>query len=149
KSEQTAYLLEYFQSFIDYFRPGFVVVENVPGLLKHKDKSILSSFIEFLDSNDYKLDDGIIDASHYGVPQRRKRYLLIATRLKDITPQLPQTSSEKQPVVSEHIGEKRGLKPLKAGEFDAEDPLHRAAALSEKNLQRLKRTSKNGGDRRG
>src|SRR5262249_20154713 len=36
KSERTAFLLKHFQKFIRYYRPGFVVVENVPGLYKRK-----------------------------------------------------------------------------------------------------------------
>lgn len=77
KSERTAFLLKQFQKFIRYFRPGFVVVENVPGLLNQKQRSILPDFIRFLERLDYVWIDGIINANHYGVPQNRMRYLLI------------------------------------------------------------------------
>src|ERR1700678_1876400 len=38
KSKQTAFLLQHFERFISYFRPGYVVIENVPGL-KIKDRA--------------------------------------------------------------------------------------------------------------
>lgn len=41
KSVQTAFLLKQFERFIKAFRPGFVVIENVPGLFRRKDNDIL------------------------------------------------------------------------------------------------------------
>ncbi|MBN8707829.1 MAG: DNA cytosine methyltransferase, partial [Verrucomicrobia bacterium] len=45
KARRTAFLLHQFQKFISYFLPGFVVVENVPGLKKQKKHTILPDFI--------------------------------------------------------------------------------------------------------
>ena len=80
KSARTAFLPKQFQKFIRHFQPGFVVVENVPGLRSRKEKTILPGFIEFLSNLGYSCDEGIINANHYGVPQNRLRYLLIASR---------------------------------------------------------------------
>lgn len=74
KSVQTAFLLKQFQKFIKAFRPGFVVVENVPGLYRRKDNAILRSFVLFLEKNHYSFVQGVVNARDYGVPQNRMRY---------------------------------------------------------------------------
>lgn len=143
KSEKTAFLLEHFERFIGHFRPGYVVVENVPGLLTKKHQSILPGFLDFLKKNGYIWGDGIVDASHYGVPQHRKRYLLIASRCVDKV-QLPKASTGKTPTVKQYIA---NLPVIDAGEVYSKDKLHRASVLSRENLKRIRRTPINGGDR--
>ena len=146
KSKRTAFLLQHFERFISYFRPGYVVVENVPGL-KRKDRSILPQFLKFLAQEAYSYSDGIVNANHYGVPQHRRRYLLIATRLHDQV-SLPLPYKKAALTVRGAIGKKSGLPVLSAGELDGRDELHRAAILSEQNLKRIRRTPPNGGNRR-
>ena len=148
KSTHTAFLLRHFERFIDHFRPGFVIVENVPGLLRRKVQSILPEFISFLDKLGYSYADGIVNASHYGVPQSRQRYLMIASNCRTIE-SLPVPVLGELPTVRQFIGSAAGLKSLAAGERDTKDALHRAAALEPHNLQRLATTSHNGGDRSG
>jgi DNA (cytosine-5)-methyltransferase 1 len=146
RSEKTAFLLKHFERFIEYFRPGFVVVENVPGLLTKKKHSILPAFLEFLAELGYTYKDAIVDSIGHGVPQHRNRYLLVATRTaKAIT--LPKEHRDRQLTVRQFIGRGRKLKRLRAGQRDGKDPLHVAANLSPKNLSRLKKTPANGGDR--
>lgn len=145
KSEQTAFLLKHFQKFIRYFRPGFVVVENVPGLYKRKDESILPGFLEFLRELGYSWADGIVNTNHYGVPQNRLRYLMIATRLP-INLSLP-VAENSRPVVSEFIGAEKGFAQILAGYKDESRFQHWCSSLSEKNLKRIKVTPRSGGDR--
>jgi DNA (cytosine-5)-methyltransferase 1 len=150
KSEKTAFLLLHFQRFIKEFLPGFVIIENVPGLKNKKEQSNLPNFLDFLEKNGYKIDDGVVNASYYGVPQHRLRYLMLATRLNYITPKLPTPNKKKVRTVRDAIGtlSRVNLNPLKAGERDSFDFLHRAAALSPENLSRIKKTPKDGGDRK-
>lgn len=57
------------------FRPKAVMMENVPGLSEH------GSFLKLcrdLQKLGYKVRWDIKDARHYGVPQRRKRLILVA-----------------------------------------------------------------------
>ena len=94
RSEHTAFLLQQFQTFNRYFKHGFIVVENVPGLFRNKDQSILPDFIDFISKRGYVWSDGVINAHDYGVPQNRKRYLLVATRLsKSIVLPAPEVGS--------------------------------------------------------
>lgn len=82
-SKKTAYLLLEFQRFVEIFLPGFVVIENVPGLERKSDVSALPHFLQMLRENKYQYAHRVINAVHYGVPQNRKRYLLIASRIND------------------------------------------------------------------
>lgn len=146
KSKRTAFLLKQFEKFISYFRPGFIIVENVPGLIQRKKQSVLPGFIEFLDALGYAWSDGIINAHHYGVPQHRVRYLLIATRL---TPTISLPAPEPNPLltVSAFIGITNGFKNIAAGHRDLTNFQHTSSALSPRNLLRIQLTKKSGGDR--
>jgi DNA (cytosine-5)-methyltransferase 1 len=146
KSAQTAFLLKHFQRFIDYFRPGFVVIENVPGLYKQKETP-LSDFTEFLKTNGYVFDEGIINANHYGVPQNRKRYLLLASRVSEKI-LLPRPEKNSCLTVRSYLGEGNGFQKITAGHRDDSIFLHTASKLSPQNLQRIRLTPKSGGSRK-
>ena len=146
KAAQTAFLLKQFEKFIRYFRPGYVVVENVPGLYTRKKQTILPDFIRFLEYLGYVWDDGIINANYYGVPQNRMRYLLIATRLASQIV-LPPAVSDAQLTVNAFIGVANGFKTITAGHRDASDFLHTSSKLSPDNLRRIRMTPRSGGDR--
>lgn len=146
KAKRTAFLLQKFEKFIRYFLPGFVVVENVPGLLKQKENSILPDFIAFLERNGYRCKDGLIDAINYGVPQHRIRYLLIASRIAGEM-SLPWPEPNDGLTVRSFIGRANGFKQIAAGDRDFTDFQHTACALSETNLRRIRCTDKSGGAR--
>lgn len=146
KSGRSAFLLRQFEKFIRHFRPGFIIVENVPGLYTWKQHSVLPAFIEFLERNDYAWNDGIINANHYGVPQNRVRYLLVATRVLP-TVELPKPKPNPSLTVAAFIGEEHGFERIDAGRRDESDFQHTASALSPLNLRRIKLTAKSGGSR--
>jgi DNA (cytosine-5)-methyltransferase 1 len=146
RSQRTAQLLRHFQKFVRHFLPGFVLVENVPGLYRRKKENILPRFLEFLDREGYVWSDGIVNANHYGVPQRRMRYLLLATRLSD-TISLPEPEINPNLTVDAFIGVKNGFQAIAAGHQDPTPLLHSAAVLSPKNLKRISLTKKSGGNR--
>lgn len=146
KSKQTANLLENFQRFIRVLRPGFVVIENVPGLHNKKNETTLSNFHLFLKKQGYFFDDGVVNASHYGVPQNRMRYLLIASKeIKNI--KLPPPDTNGRLTVSDFLGINNGFANVTAGHRDSTKFQHTSASLSSENLQRIKLTPKSGGDR--
>jgi DNA (cytosine-5)-methyltransferase 1 len=143
---QTAHLLKQFQKFIAHFHPGFIVVENVPGLYSRRSDSILPSFLSFLGRHKYAYADGVINANHYGVPQNRRRYVLVATRLTRRIG-LPVTQMTSDLTVSGFIGPANGFQTIPAGHRDGSEFLHTAAGLSPKNLRRIAVTAKSGGTR--
>lgn len=115
--------------------PDFVTMENVPQLLDHR---IFSDFIESLKG--YHVWHKVIQCAQYGVPQTRKRLVLLASRLGPIA-LTPPAHINGRATVRAAIS---GLKPLSAGDADPNDALHSACSLSELNLQRI-RASKPGG----
>jgi len=147
KSQETKNLLEDFQKFVEYFKPGFIVIENVPGILNKFEESPLKAFLEFLKQEKYHFKYDVINASHYGVPQTRRRFLLIASRVsKKIELPKPDTKTM-QPTVRQFIGDKKVFKPIVAGQKDETEFLHTTASLSDKNIKRLLLTPQNGGTR--
>ena len=145
KSRSSAFLLHEFERFVNWYRPGFVVVENVPGLLSKKRLSLLPRFKKFLRKRQYAFAHAIVNSNHYGVPQNRRRYLLIATRLAKAV-QLPATT-KKRFVVRDFLGTKNGFPAIEAGHEDSTQFLHTAASLSGDNLKRILCTPVDGGTR--
>ena len=146
KSIKSKNLLMNFARFIEYYRPGFVVVENVPGILTRKD-SILPYFLKQLQKLGYgNIDYKIVDLCKYGVPQSRRRFSLIATRIEGIHVSLPQADDDVA-VLKDFIGVNHGFLPIEAGHKDRTDFNHTAAGLSEICLRRIKKTKADGGSR--
>jgi len=146
KSTETKNLLNEFRRFVDYFKPGFIIIENVPGLAKRKEESNLDGFLGYLGANGYAYTYGVINANHYGVPQNRKRFVLIASRvLKTI--KIPEPENDPSLVVKNFIGVENGFPKIEAGHTDNSNFQHSTAHLSEKNILRLKKTLPDGGNR--
>jgi DNA (cytosine-5)-methyltransferase 1 len=135
-------LLYEFARLIEDIKPEIISMENVPGLAKFDKADVFSGFLKILLDNDYHVDYKIIDCPQYGIPQKRKRLVLLASRLGPISI-IPEThtSPEKYVKVKDVIGH---LEPLQSGEISKNDPIHRASKLSDINLQRI-RQSKQGG----
>jgi len=142
-----ATLLISFGALVDKFKPGQVLIENVPGITRMKGFSAYRRFLRILKLNGYKYDDAILDAKHYGVPQTRRRYVLFAMRHRK--PKLPArscgTGLESYKTVREAIAH---FPPIAAGERHKLFPNHEAASVSDINLKRLRYTPHDGGDRR-
>jgi DNA (cytosine-5)-methyltransferase 1 len=144
-SQKTRLLLEDFQEFVDYYRPGYIFIENVPGL-NTKPESPLGRFKAFLSANNYVFNDGVINAKYFGVPQNRRRYVLIATRIKKEI-HLPKEDKSAIKTVQQAIGDCTKYPPIEAGTRDNTDFIHTSANLSDINKKRLSLVPKNGGDR--
>ena len=146
KSENNRNLLTHFQRFVEYYNPGYVVIENVPGIQRNAEESKLNVFTQFLQENGYGCDAGVINANFYGVPQNRKRFLLVASRVnKNIRLPLPDAAG---PVVRDFIGVENGFEKINAGHRDETDFRHSCAGLSDIMLKRLALTPKDGGTRK-
>lgn len=120
-------LVERFGELIQEVQPDLVTMENVPPLLR---APVYKRLLESLKG--YWIDSQVVDCRTIGLPQTRKRLVLVASLLGPI--RLPQFA-RKQISVRETIGT---LPPLRAGEMDAHDRLHRASALSSVNLKRIR-----------
>lgn len=145
--DNTARLLGQFSRFIEALEPGQVFIENVPGLVKVPGYSSYKRFCNLLERLGYSYCEGVLDAKRYGVPQTRRRFVLIAVKDTQATLPAPTHGPGRLPYlkVEEAI---RGYPPIAAGEIDPTIPNHRAARLSPLNLTRLQHTPHDGGDRR-
>ena len=119
-------------------KPHFVTMENVPQLVDHR---VFAEFIASL--NGYHVWWDVIECARYGVPQTRKRLVLLASSVGKVAllPPPPVDERDGMPTVRKAIGH---LKAIRAGGSDPDDPLHSACSLSPLNLKRI-RASKPGG----
>lgn len=145
KSKKTRFLLANFQSFVDYYRPGYVFIENVPGLEK-KEESPIKKFKDFLTDAGYVFDDAVINAKYFGIPQNRRRYVLIASRINDNI-SLPKEKKEEIITVRQAIGDFSLFQPISYGVKDKSSFMHSTAKITEKNFQRIQSTPPDGGGR--
>lgn len=146
KSAYSKNLLSDFQRFIKFFMPGYVVVENVPGLLSAKNNHVLLSFLDFLTFHNYKYEYRVIRTDQYGVPQRRKRFVLIASRTsRELVFPVPENNPDL--TVRNYIGEHNGFYKIPDGHIDKSDFNHSTSLLSPLNRKRIQITPKDGGTR--
>jgi DNA (cytosine-5)-methyltransferase 1 len=84
-------------------RPPVVVMENVQGLTYKKHTAYLEWIVWTLEYHGYVVEWKVLNAADYGVPQTRKRFILIA-RNDGVAIKWPDPTHSKDP-------EKTGLKP--------------------------------------
>lgn len=70
-------LFEEFASYINFFRPKIFILENVTGLATHKNGGTISAMQECFKNLGYECDWRLLNAAHYGVPQKRERLIMI------------------------------------------------------------------------
>ena len=132
-------LLRKFGSIIKDVKPEIVTVENVPRLLNH---DVFGEFMGTLRDVGYSNPFvAVVNCFEYGVPQLRKRLVVLASRLGAIKLVDPVRSDSRLPSVRQFI---YGMENIEAGSESASDPLHKASGLSSKNLDRI-RHSRPGG----
>lgn len=129
-------LLTEFGRLVRETNPDLITMENVPQLLHHP---VFDKFLAQLSG--YEIAHETVECARYGVPQTRKRLVLLASKLGPI--RLLSAEEWNMPIQTtrDTIGE---FPRLKAGGSDLKDPLHSACRLSEMNLRRI-RASKPGG----
>ena len=77
-----------FVKIVKYTLPQFIVIENVTGLLaKKNEKTLKAIFSKFIPLG-YKMGVQVLSSQHYGVPERRRRTIIIGTRV-NATPSFP------------------------------------------------------------
>lgn len=129
-------LLYHFSRLIKEVQPELVTMENVPDVIKHQ---VYHDFIEELEKLGYMVTAQEVACVQYGVPQTRRRHVILASKIGKI--QLIEPTHQKPVCVKEVIAD---LEPLVSGQRSTTDPLHVVAKLSELNLERI-RASKAGG----
>jgi DNA (cytosine-5)-methyltransferase 1 len=129
-------LLNHFGRLVAATMPDIVTMENVPTVTKH---SVFKNFKKTLERLGYTVWVDVVDCAKYGLPQRRRRTVLLASRLGDIKLRDPVASETR--TVKDVIGD---LSILRHGGTDKGDRLHTASRLSDLNYKRIQH-SKQGG----
>lgn len=70
-----------FVRFVKNIKPKIIVVENVTGLLAKKNINTLKSIFKCFEKLGYNLDIRVLSSHHYGVPQIRRRVIIIGNNL--------------------------------------------------------------------
>lgn len=87
KNDKRIYLYEYYIKFLNEFSPSFFIFENVKGLLSFKDidnKLLLPKIIKAFENCGYHIDYKLLDASKFGIPQKRERLFIYGYKHEQI-----------------------------------------------------------------
>jgi DNA (cytosine-5)-methyltransferase 1 len=138
-------LLYSFATLIEGVQPDIVSMENVTQLASHKKGVVLKDFVKKLRDMQYSVTVYSVNAVNYGVPQRRRRLILFASKHGDIN-LIPPTHIKNNKIntlrtVEDAIG---NLPSIIDGEICKTDPLHRSRKLNPINRLRIAATSEGG-----
>lgn len=132
-------LLYQFGRLVAETKPDLVTMENVRGLAA---EAPFKAFLHTLTTFGYNIKYAVLNAADFGAPQQRKRLVLLASRLGPVQmPTATHPGAGRWVTVRDAVS---ALPPIADGEVCIQDPLHRAAALSDLNKQRV-RASRPGG----
>ena len=112
---------------IELFKPGLVIIENVPSVI-HSSEGVVQATQNRLEQKKYTVKHLNVNFLDLGIPQKRKRHVLIASKDKEFCESLSTPTIRKQnPTLGEFIsrlGEEEGI-------------MYRSGKLSQENRQRL------------
>jgi DNA (cytosine-5)-methyltransferase 1 len=142
EASRRSYPMYRFMTLVKHVKPEIVSMENVPDLSDARKYPVFDEFVRALEALEYKVSFKKVDASKYGVPQKRHRLVLLASRLGPISLIAETHTDEEVLTVKEAIGK---LPRLADGKMHSTDALHRSSKLSDTNKQRIAATPKDGG----
>lgn len=123
KADKRNNLVFDFIKWVSTIQPRFVVMENVSGITNISDDFINKVKKEYRDAG-YKVKDKVLNSASYGVPQKRKRYILIGVHnTEDKLPSFPP--------VTHHISSKETQKDLKKFSKTLKKPVSIGEAISD------------------
>ncbi|MBZ9801180.1 DNA cytosine methyltransferase [Mesorhizobium sp. ES1-6] len=144
--ERDSNLLTEAAKFVERFRPEMVLSENVQGIGDPKYGGVWDDFKAQLGRLGYATGSKVVCTSNFGVPQYRRRSILVAVRRELANPAFLTTGDPGDLVVPEvdpnnvvkTVQAAIGHMPaLAAGATDPKIPNHKTRSLSDLNLKRL------------
>ena len=144
KDERKILLLA-FAKIIEECPPDFIIVENVPGLNNAIGKEIYEKFLKVLKKHDFSEAADLLDAKHFGVPQTRKRFILVASKHGSISLPTPEVDTSQFATVRECI---KKYPAIADGEASADYLNHTSRKLKTHLLRIVQAVPKDGGSRR-
>ena len=141
KKDDKWQLLYRFAHLIQKVRPHVVSMENVPALKKFDNGKVLQDFLSSLEKCGYTTKTYEIYCPDYGIPQEQTRLVCFGSLFGTVSMIPPTCNKNDYKTVAETI---KYIPPISAGETSIEDPLHRAASLSELNMERIRQSEPGG-----
>lgn len=92
--DERNFLFEHFVSVVNFLRPKYFVMENVPNLLTAENGYFQNELQDLFESKGYSLSCGNLNAADFGVPQNRRRAVLIGKRGRVTVPMPRPISSQ-------------------------------------------------------
>lgn len=134
RDDRNQLILEYVR-FVHDLKPYTIMMENVPGIVNYY---LFKKVITFLKDLGYNLDYNIVHIEEYGVPQRRRRFVLVGSLLGEI--HIAEGNGRKM-TVRKSIGK---LEPVET----STDPVHKILSKrSERIMELISLVPKDGGSR--
>lgn len=78
--DERNFLFKYYVKVVDLVKPHYFLMENVPNLLTAEGGYFRKEIEDLFNSMGYQLNMGVLNASDYGVPQNRRRAVIIGKR---------------------------------------------------------------------
>lgn len=134
RDDRNGLVLEYLR-FVKALKPLTIMMENVPGLINYV---LFKRVVKELENMGYHPKTKVVSIQEYGVPQRRKRLVMVGSLLGELETAKP--TGEKV-TVRDMIGHLEAIGKTK-------DPVHKIVASHRAEvMRRIKATPKNGGSR--
>lgn len=86
KSDKRNDLVFAFANIIKDVKPDWFIMENVPGIMSAHNGSYIDAIRKFFTKNKYRTEIRMINTADYGVPQKRKRFILFGTKTDLMVP---------------------------------------------------------------
>ena len=118
--------------------PRFFIIENVPGIGGARGREVLALFMSRMKSEGYAIHQTVLDAQHFGVPQRRRRFLIVGEFIPENSAAYFQWP---KPKLGSPVSVRHAISDLPSPPTDGSEhpdyPNHRADRLSPLNRQRM------------
>lgn len=137
-SEKSWSLLDEFARLAKATRPHVVTMENVPRVVS---AHVFQEFVDELSGEGYEVHYCSCYGPAFGLPQHRRRLVLIASRIGRIDVPKGDRSAGNYLSVRDAI---YGLRPIKHGTADPHDPLHASRSLADINYRRIRASAPGG-----
>ncbi len=138
-------LMHAFARICEAYSPDYIIMENVPEIITGRFSHYFEKTKTSLKASGYSLTYDILDLSLFGVPQRRRRAVVTGSKTSPIPLPEPVFDAENAPTVRNAISH---LAPIDAGETDPLDPMHQAPKHIARIVEKIRKISPDGGDRR-
>ncbi|MCA1292219.1 DNA cytosine methyltransferase [Paenibacillus sp. alder61] len=127
-------ILEYLR-FVKELMPLTLMMENVPSIINY---DLFKYVVKELKARGYNIDFEVVNVSKYGVPQRRKRFVMVGSRIGEIK---VSPGNDERRTVRDVIGDLESA-------YNSSDPVHRIFPKHNTRIEELiSKIPKNGGSR--